>query len=192
MTVRLTDDDVSQAALALGCETAALQAVIEVEAGGSGLDSKGRVRALFEPHVFHRMLPAGPLRDQAVAEGLAYPNWQPGNYPDADGVWDQIDRACAISEDAALQSVSWGVGQVMGFNWVGSRYDSVQDLVLDMATGEAAQLALMIGFIERAGLAGKLRDRDWPGFARGYNGPGYALNRYEWKLAAAYARHAGQ
>src|SRR5690606_7984441 len=36
-----------------------------------------------------------------------------------------------------------------------------------------------------------LRRKDWARFARLYNGPGYAQNRYDEKLAQAYARHAG-
>lgn len=33
-----------------------------------------------------------------------------------------------------------------------------------------------------------LMNRDWAAFARAYNGPAYAKNRYDQKLAAAYAR----
>ena len=35
-----------------------------------------------------------------------------------------------------------------------------------------------------------LRRKDWTGFARGYNGPGYEANRYHEKLASAHARFA--
>lgn len=48
----------------------------------------------------------------------------------------------------------------------------------------------MARFIARAGLADALRARDWPAFARGYNGPGYRRNAYDTKLAKAYARYA--
>jgi hypothetical protein len=37
-------------------------------------------------------------------------------------------------------------------------------------------------------LDGALRARNWPSFARGYNGPAYAQNAYDKKMAAAYAR----
>ena len=33
-----------------------------------------------------------------------------------------------------------------------------------------------------------LKAKDWANFARGYNGPAYAKNRYDVKLAAAYAK----
>ncbi|NBT89135.1 MAG: DUF3380 domain-containing protein, partial [Flavobacteriaceae bacterium] len=32
-----------------------------------------------------------------------------------------------------------------------------------------------------------LKAKDWAGFAKGYNGPAYAKNAYDTKLAGAYA-----
>lgn len=192
MPERLGPDDVSQAARRLGCDVAALKAVIAVESSGSGFDAQGRPRVLFEPHYFWKLLPEGPLRDQAVAQGLAYEHWQPGRYPHVDGVWKQIEAACEISEDAALQSCSWGLGQIMGIHWQGSIYNSVADLVCDMAKSEKAQLDLMVGFIIRNNLDRHLRDLNWAAFARSYNGPRYAENDYDEKLANEYAKAAAQ
>jgi hypothetical protein len=36
-----------------------------------------------------------------------------------------------------------------------------------------------------------LRDKDWAGFARRYNGPAYAENKYDEKLSAAYEKFLG-
>jgi len=36
----------------------------------------------------------------------------------------------------------------------------------------------------------ELRKGEWAAFARGYNGTAYKLNRYDQRLAAAYARYA--
>lgn len=36
----------------------------------------------------------------------------------------------------------------------------------------------------------ELQRKDWAGFARGYNGPGYAKNRYDIKLANAYKKYS--
>ncbi len=57
-------------------------------------------------------------------------------------------------------------------------------------SGVAGQIELMGRFIERNGLVGALQRRDWPAFARAYNGPGYRKNRYDTKLAKAYAEFA--
>jgi hypothetical protein len=46
------------------------------------------------------------------------------------------------------------------------------------------------GFIKSNKLDTHLRKHDWARFARGYNGPGYAENKYDEKLARAYAKHS--
>ena len=46
----------------------------------------------------------------------------------------------------------------------------------------------MVREIRRNKLELKLAAHDWAGFARGYNGPGYAQNAYDTKLAAAYRK----
>ena len=50
---------------------------------------------------------------------------------------------------------------------------------------------LPVGFtplIKANNLDGALRSKSWATFARGYNGPGYAQNAYDKKMAQAYAR----
>jgi len=39
-------------------------------------------------------------------------------------------------------------------------------------------------------MAEALRKRNWAAFAKAYNGPGYAKNQYDTKLAASYATFA--
>jgi peptidoglycan hydrolase-like protein with peptidoglycan-binding domain len=46
----------------------------------------------------------------------------------------------------------------------------------------------MVAFIIGAGLGKHLRTHNWAGFAHGYNGPRYAENQYDRKLANAHAR----
>ena len=53
---------------------------------------------------------------------------------------------------------------------------------------EEIHLEAMVNFITRSGLDDELREHDWRGFARGYNGAGYEKNGYHTKLAAAYAK----
>ena len=44
----------------------------------------------------------------------------------------------------------------------------------------------MINFIRSNNLASALRRHDWKAFARGYNGPDYAKNSYDVRLARSY------
>ena len=185
---RLSPSDFARAAARIGCEPAAIQAVTQVEARGQGFDAKNRPILLFEPHVFYRNI-EGETRTKAVTQGLAYSAWKPGNYPATqDGRYDQIARAEALAEEPALMAASWGIGQVLGENWELCDYKAPHELVAKCLEGEGGQLDVMVAFILGKGLGDELRRKDWAGFAKGYNGPGYAKNSYDQKLARAYTR----
>lgn len=188
----LTDEDFDRAADMIGCDVATARAVIEVEANGRGFFPSGKPKMLPERHYFWRLLKDQPEKQAAAeAAGLAYESWRPGNYPVGENAcYALLDQMMDIDEAAALQSCSWGIGQVMGVHWEASGYCSIQALVAAMCASEAAQLDLMVSFIIREKLGPALIARDWALFARRYNGPGYATNNYDVKLAAAYARLA--
>lgn len=189
---KLDPAEIDKIANDLGVEPAAFRAVITVEAAGSGFDKAGRPKALFERHHFWKHLKDAPgLQANAEAEGLAYPKWGMKPYPKgSDAVYAEIERACAIDEEAALLSTSWGLGQIMGSNFKMVGCKSVQDMVEEAKESEAGQLRQMAAFIKSAGLQDELAARNWAGFAKGYNGPQYAQNQYDQKLAAAYAKFA--
>lgn len=185
--VRLDDLDLPRIGARIGVGEDEIHAFMDVEAAGSGFDTAGRPKMLFEPHVFYRNL-TGAARAQAEVKGLAYRVWKRGAYP-ADS-YPRLEQAIAIDETAALKAASWGLGQVLGENFAAASFDSPQAMVRAMMGGEAAQLEASIAFIEANGLDDELRRHDWSAFARGYNGPGYATHGYHTKLAAAYARWA--
>jgi hypothetical protein len=183
---RLDDTDLPLIGREIGVGEDEIHAVLDVEAAGTGFDSKGRPKMLFEPHVFWRELGPGPKRDRAAAEGLAYPRWKPGAYPKDS--YPRLIKAMAIDEEAALRSASWGLGQIMGFNARAAGFPSAKAMVLAFMDDEEAHLRAMIRFIVTNKLDDELRRHDWAGFARGYNGPGFAKNGYDKKLAASFAR----
>jgi hypothetical protein len=102
----------------------------------------------------------------------------------------RLERAAAINRDAALESCSWGMFQIMGFNWNRCGVNSLQEFVNAMYKGEDAQLQIFVNYIIKAGLSDEIRDKRWAAFARQYNGAGYAANKYDIKLAAAYKKHS--
>jgi peptidoglycan hydrolase-like protein with peptidoglycan-binding domain len=79
----------------------------------------------------------------------------------------------------------------MGQNFTVGGYAGVEPMVLDMCASEDAQLALMVGFVVQNNLAATLQNQDWPAYAHGYNGPNYAAQQYDTKLANAYATFSG-
>lgn len=177
----------------LEVEVAALRAVAEVESAGSGFLAAPdrRPKVLFEGHVFHR-LTAG--RYGASHPNLSYPKWDRKQYAGSlPGEWKRLDRAATLDPAAAMQSASWGAFQIMGFNYALCGFDSVGAFVECQSSGADGQLETFASLIARPGspLLLPLRRLDWARFARLYNGPGYAQNRYDEKLAQAYARHAG-
>ena len=186
--VKLEPPDFESLAFEAGLDVATLRAVVAVESSGSGFDAKGRPRVLFEPHIFHRLL-KGEKRDRAVSLGLAYPKWGEKPYPKgSDAQYERINEAMKIVQSAALKSASWGLGQVMGMNHNAAGYGDVETFVLACLDSEANHVRMMLRFIKSQNLLDALKNKDWAAFARGYNGPAYAKNAYDVKLADAYKR----
>ncbi len=182
---RLDAWDFGRISRSLGVGEDELRAVVEVETAGGGFDKQGRPKMLFEPHVFWRELGEAKRR-QAETQGLAYRRWGTRPYP-ADS-YPRLDLAMKIDRPAALRSASWGMGQIMGFNCKLAGYPDAEAMAEAFLEDEEAHLAAMVAFILTEHLDDDLRRHDWSGFARGYNGPGYAANRYPQKLRAAYIK----
>jgi hypothetical protein len=180
-------DDFARAAQLARIPLPAMRAVAEVESRNSGFDAKGRPIILFEPHVFWRNLPAGAARDRAVKAGLAYPKWGERPYPrSSDGNYARLAAAIEINREAAFRAVSIGLGQILGENHRAAGFDSAEAMFDAAKESEGAQLLQMAAFIRSNGLSDYLRRLDWASFARHYNGPAYAKNAYDKKLARAY------
>lgn len=182
---RLDDLDLPKIGRSIGVGEDEIRAVLEVESRGSGYDAQGRPRILFEPHVFYRLL-KGAQRASAVAAGLAYARWGAQPYPRDS--YPRLHRAMAINRAAALKACSWGLPQLMGENFKAGGFASVEAMVAAFCEDEEAHLEAMVQFIRVSRLDDELRRHDWAGFARGYNGPGYAKNRYDVRLASAFSR----
>lgn len=181
----LDDAALPEMARALAVEEAALRAVVEVEGRGEAFDAQGRPIMLFEPHVFWRELGKGAKRDKAVRAALAYQKWK-RDYPKDS--YPRLVQAMAIDRSAALRSCSWGMGQVMGFNFEVTGHSTVESMVAAMCDDARFHITAMLGYIKANGLDDAIRRKDWPAFALGYNGKGYRENDYDGKLARSYAK----
>ena len=193
MSTLLTDDQIKAAAIANNIEPAALRAVAVVESGKlGGFLPDGQPVILFEGHVFWRELVKrnlDPERFKAGNEDILYPSFKGRPpYGPSSAQHGRLQRAAAINRDAALSSASWGRFQVMGFNWAICGFQSLQQFINAMYRDEAAHLSAAVEFIKSNRLMDALQARDWPAFARGYNGTEYAANKYDIRLAEEYAR----
>lgn len=191
----LTESDYRQAAAVIGCEVAAIKAVAEVESTGRGFLPDGRPTILFEAHVFDR-LTGGKHRGARDRRGVALsvPKWDRSLYG-ASGAhqYERLEDAMKLDEAAAVMACSWGLFQVMGFNFASLGFPEVRTFKQVLAAMDEARehLDMFVRFIMVNQLDDELRRRDWPSFARQYNGPGYAQNKYDSKMEAAYLKHAG-
>jgi hypothetical protein len=94
----------------------------------------------------------------------------------------------AFDRAAALQSASWGLGQIMGMNFAQAGFPDVETLVQAMSDSEDAQLKAFASFLRANNLAAPLKAHDWAGFARRYNGSNYAINQYDVKLLGEFQK----
>lgn len=186
---KLTNTDIEAAASALRCSVRHIRALLTVESGGASFGPEGRPVILFEPHVFHRRTDG-----RFSPASFSYANWKTQPYPKSQQArWEQMADAAAHDRDAALESASWGLFQIMGFHWRGLGYASAVGFAESMKASEAAQLNAMVNFIKAEKLDDELRAGgtsadSWRAFARGYNGWSYAANSYHLKLAREMAR----
>ena len=184
---KLVGQDLIDAATALGTDVAVVRAVLEVEAAGAGFDDKKRPKILFEPHVFYKQLGPGAKRTEAVSKGLAYQKWGSKPYPKkSDDRYKQLAGASAIDEKAALNSASWGLPQIMGFNAGTAGFASAKAMASSMMKGEREQLLAFVSYLKGSKIAKHLVKKDWKAFALAYNGSGALTHGYDKKLKAAY------
>lgn len=189
----LTAADLEQAAERLGVELAAVRAVNEVESRGHGMLPEGKAVILFERHVFWKRLEAAGIDPEAAAaKWPSLVSRERGGYRGGSAEYVRLRTACMIDRAAALESCSWGAFQIMGYHWKALEYSSIEDFVERMDKSEGEQLDAFVRFIANdKALLAALKARKWKEFARLYNGPSYAENLYDIKLARAYAKYAG-
>lgn len=194
----LQDDDFKQVARLLDCEPAALMAVQQVETGGRGgfFNEPGRIEEpkrrpiiLFEGHIFWSQLKQRGINPELHVKGnedILYPKWSKAHYVGGVKEYERLYKARAIDREAADASASWGMFQIMGFNHRLCGENSVAGFVDMMHKSELHQLLLSARFIKSAGMLPALQQKNWAEFARRYNGPKYAENKYDTKLKNAY------
>jgi hypothetical protein len=78
----------------------------------------------------------------------------------------------------------------MGFNHEAAGAPDVETLVAAMQASEDAQLDAVGNFLKTNGLVRFLKSHDWSSLARAYNGPAFAKNKYDVRLAGAYQQYA--
>jgi len=179
-------------------ELAAVKAVNDVESSGKVFFIDGRPKILFEGHVFWRQLRERGIDPESLSnssnETIQFKKFTQKHYLGGSNEYLRMEKAAAISSDpevkeAALASASWGSYQIMGFHAVKLGYPSVQHFLDEMYIHESNQLDTFGRYISTFGCLTHLRNKDWAKFAKCYNGPAFAKNKYDIKMANAYNKH---
>ena len=182
---------INKTALKYDLEPALLYAIVNTESAGIAfwnVAGKQVPPIRFEGHYFYRRL-SGTKLERAIKENLASPKAGAIKNPTSYAArYALLNKAEAIDKKAAYESVSWGLGQIMGAHWKMLGYNSVEDLVNDQFTLEG-QIDAIVRFLKQANIFEALKQKKWKMVAKAYNGVGYRKNKYDTKLAAAYASY---
>ncbi len=189
---RVTDPQLAAAAQPFGLTLSLVGALVDVEASGQGQDpATGLPVIRYEGHKFQAK--TGGVFDRSHPDlSFAYADRknhvQPANQP---GRWKTLEDAVALVPGAALEATSWGLGQIMGFNYAACGFGDVWGFVRAMASGEAEQVTAILAFLKSEGLLVHLQSKRWDRLAAGYNGAAN-VEEYAGRLAKAYAARGGR
>jgi len=195
--MRLSEQDYVDFAEAFDLEVPVVKAVQEVESRGSGFLKDNRPIILFEGHIFWRELKNrgfDPTTMVTGNENVLFPRFNREFYEGGAKEYIRLEKARNIGKspdilEAALASCSWGMFQIMGFNYKLVDAFNVVDYVAQAKRSEAEHLEAFGEFIKSTKLLKPLREKRWADFARGYNGKNFAVNQYLNKLPFVCDKH---
>ena len=178
----------SELAEHLQIDPAAAVAVLDVESAGVGFGADSRMIIRFENHLFYHHW--GKQNQTRFFDHFTFDQSQPwvnhtwrpstaqpfnefhGSQP---AEWLVLGFARSLNEEAAKLSISMGAPQILGSNHRRIGYASVDAMFDAFSRSERAHILGLFDFIRADGaMVQALRDGDYMGFARGYNGPGQA------------------
>lgn len=178
--VTLTDADYQRAATALGngISVNIIKAFATVESGGrSGFGPAKMPVIAFEGHIFRKYTQqkydkTHPFLSYPYLE-KAGPQWRANNKDQAKA-WQTLVAAFNLDPEAALMSASYGMFQIMGFNFAACGYKNVFDFVTALKLNAGEQLMAFVGFCRKnPALVKAMKTKDYVGMASNYNGKDY-------------------
>ncbi len=184
--MNLTREELNGLAESIDIDYASLMAFISVESGGKGFIN-GRIVIQFEPAWFKKKAPFAP-------SGL----WSLNKVENQDKEYKAFSDAFHKNANAAMQSTSWGLGQIMGYHYARLGYKTVDDMVNAFKLSEYQQVKGIVKFIQTdPRLLKAIQTKNWHLVATYYNGGGYkelaikyGREPYNISMAKAYQKYA--
>lgn len=191
---KLTDDDYREVAEMLGVETAAIKAVVDIEAGREhkGFFAPGQPLINFDLSMFrqHARRNGINLKSYSGSHAVVFSSPNARRYGSTQAAQqERLKAARSIDNATAVQGTFWGMFQIGGFNWKLCGCATIDEFVERMSRSERDQLELFANFIKSIGIDKYLQQKNWAAFAKRYNGPSYAARGYHTRMASAYLRH---
>lgn len=193
MSVRtVSDEGWAAAAWMLGVDVPAIRAVADVESAALAFVHGEPLEPiiLFERHKFHEYTGgrfAGARAESADDEWAVISSPTYGGYGPYGVQHQRLQAAVKLDRDAAIRATSWGMFQILGDNWHRTLSPTTQEFINRMYMTADEHLRMFVAFIlTDHRLSKAIREHNWPTFARIYNGPAYARNRYDTRIAQAY------
>lgn len=192
------DNEIEWAARQLGCDPAAIHAVVDIEAGHihDGFWEPGKPVVYFSFNQFKKYAAKRGVNVEAQRREhpalFASPDKAKHGGSAMKAMQARLDEAMAVDSVAAIQASFWGMMQIAGFNWRLCGASSPQDYYKRMSGDNHTQMELFVNFLRSTNLDAPLRQHNWAKFARGYNGPSYASRGYHTRLARAYAKRQAE
>lgn len=154
-----------------------LEAIIKVESGGQAYGPDGRPLIRFEAHIFLARQGHNRFRHNTdkpwTGQQVLLDGWRDIHTGSQQDEYNAFEIARAANARAAYESISVGLGQIMGFNHARIGYPSAEAMYNAFARSEAAQVIGLINFfLSDPQLTQAARSKDWRTIARLYNGPG--------------------
>lgn len=170
-----------------GIPPSMLLAVREVEGRSEGFLPDRRPIILFERHKFYQQLANRAGKQFADTMVTLHPdvcNPQRGGYVGYTGEYPRLEKAMGINKEAAWAAASWGMFQIMGFNYKYCGFAKISDFIDAAHASESHHLDMVVNFIEsQPTMMMAVRQKQYKRFAELYNGA--AQQGYDVKLKAA-------
>jgi hypothetical protein len=158
-------------------DPALMQAVLNVESGGQGLNADGSLKIRLEVAQLFRYADSPEIRERFRSKG----NYNE-QYLAADGTWKDVHASQAneqeayalavelAGKDAASNAISMGAPQIMGFHAEKLGYESPGAMYDAFASGQSTQIAGFLDLVNGdARMMNALRTGDIAAFANAYN-----------------------
>lgn len=168
---QITNQEINEIAISNNLDPATLKAFIEVESGGKGFDEKtGKILIQFEPSWFKKRAPYAPT-------GL----WSVNKVDVQSKEWIAFNDAYSKDPQAAMESTSIGLPQILGIHYKRLGYNTVGEMWNDFKEGESNQIKALVKFIiTDKELYSAIKLRNWHKVASIYNGASYAIMAKKW------------